>query len=127
MKSMMPPKTVIDDYIEGFPADVQVRLVKLRATIRRQAPDAVEKLSYRMPTFHLNGNLVHFAAFDHHIGFYPTPSGIVAFGRELARYKSSKGAVQFPHNEALPLELIARIVAFRVAECVQKGAKRRRP
>ncbi len=127
MKSTMSPRTVIDGYIEGFSSDVQARLVTLRTTVRRQAPDAVEKISYRMPTFYLSGNVVHFAAFDHHIGFYPTPSGITAFGGELAGYKSSKGAVQFPHNEALPLELIARIVAFRVAECVQKGAKRRRP
>lgn len=127
MKKGERPRTVIDDYIEGFPSDVQARLVKIRATIQRQAPEAVEKISYRMPTFYLNGNLVHFAAFDHHIGFYPTPSGIAAFGGELAGYKSSKGAVQFPHNEALPLELIARVVAFRVADCVPKGAKRRRP
>ncbi|MEP6621634.1 MAG: DUF1801 domain-containing protein [bacterium] len=124
MKSTRSPRTVIDDYIEGFGSDVQARLVKLRATIRLQAPDAVEKISYRMPTFYLNGNLVHFAAFDHHIGFYPTPSGIVAFEGELTGYKSSKGAVQFPHNEPLPLELIARIVAFRVAECAQKRATR---
>ena len=126
MKSSQPLRTTIDDYIEGCPAGVQARLRKLRETIRRTAPDAVEKISYRMPTFYLNGNLVHFAAFDHHIGFYPTPSGIAAFRAELAGYTSSKGAVQFPHSEPLPLALIAQIVAFRVSECVQKGAKQRR-
>src|SRR4051812_41891950 len=119
MTSSQPMRTTIDDYIEGFPSDVQARLRRLRATIRRTAPDAVEKISYRMPTFYLNGNLVHFAAFDHHIGFYPTPSGIEAFRAELAGYPSSKGAVQFAHSEPLPLALIAKIVAYRVAECVQ--------
>lgn len=119
--------SAIDDYIEGFSSAVQARLRKLRATIRRAAPEATEKISYRMPTFYLHGNLVHFAAFDHHIGFYPTPRGIAAFGSELAAYKTSKGAVQFPHSEPLPLELIGRIVAFRVTECLQKqtGARNR--
>jgi uncharacterized protein YdhG (YjbR/CyaY superfamily) len=105
---------------------VQARLRKIRATIRRGAPEAVEKISYGMPTFYLHRNLVHFAAFDHHIGFYPTPSGIARFLVELEGYKSSKGAVQFPHSEPLPLALIAQIVEFRVAECVQESGKRSR-
>lgn len=124
MTSTSSPKTVIDDYIESFPADVQARLVRIRATIRRHAGDAVEKISYGMPTFYLDGNLVHFAAFEHHIGFYPAPSGIAAFKDELAGYKNSKGAVQFPHDQALPLALIGKIVAFRVAESKARPRKK---
>jgi uncharacterized protein YdhG (YjbR/CyaY superfamily) len=106
----------IDDYIRGFPPRVRAILSELRSTIRRAAPQATEKISYRMPTFYLNGNLVHFAAYEHHIGFYPAPSGIARFKKELARYKSAKGSVQFPLDEPLPIELIAAIVEFRVAE-----------
>lgn len=106
----------IDDYIASFPQEVQVILEKLRQTIRQAAPDATEKISYQMPTFYLNGNLVHFAAYKNHIGFYPAPSGIVAFQDELTKYKTSKGAIQFPINEALPLALVKKIVAFRVKE-----------
>ena len=124
MSSSKPSSTTIDDYIEGFPSRVQARLRKIRATIRRGAPEAVEKLSYGMPTFYLHRNLVHFAAFDHHIGFYPTPSAIARFRVELAGYKSSKGAVQFLHSKPLPLALVARIVEFRVAECVRESEKK---
>ena len=106
----------IDEYIATFPEDIQVILKQMRATIRAAAPEATEKISYQMPTFYLKGNLVHFAAFKSHIGFYPAPSGIEAFQQELAGYKSSKGAVQFPIGEPLPLELISRIVKFRVEE-----------
>ncbi|NCC34429.1 MAG: hypothetical protein EOM24_20805 [Chloroflexia bacterium] len=108
---------------------MQTRLQALRAAIRAAAPEAEEAISYQMPTFRLHGNLVHFAAFKGHIGFYPTPSGIAAFEERLARYKSSKGAVQFPLDEPLPLDLVAEMVRFRVAENIAaaeaKAAKRR--
>lgn len=106
----------IDEYIASFPKDIQALLETMRATIRSAAPESEETISYGMPTFRLKGNLVHFAAFKHHIGFYPVPSGIEAFKQELAPYKSAKGSVQFPLNQPLPLDLISRIVTFRVAE-----------
>lgn len=106
----------IDQYIESFPGGVQKLLTELRSTIRQAAPEAVEKISYRMPTFYLRGNLVHFAAFSRHIGFYPGPSAIVAFQDELKGYKWAKGSVQFPLDRPLPLDLITRIVRFRVEE-----------
>ncbi len=112
--------TNIDEYIRGFPQPVQQKLAQLRAIIHKHAPLANEKISYQMPTFYLNGNLVHFAAYKHHIGFYPTPSGITRFRRELSDYKSSKGAVQFPLDQPLPVELISRIVEFRVQENSRK-------
>ncbi|OHD68634.1 MAG: hypothetical protein A2177_15215 [Spirochaetes bacterium RBG_13_68_11] len=106
----------IDAYIRTFPKTVQVKLQQLRRIVARAAPGAAEKISYGMPTFFQNGNLVHFAAYTRHIGFYPTPSAIEAFARELAKYKSSKGAVQFPLDEPLPADLIRRMVEFRVKE-----------
>ena len=112
----------IDEYIATFPEDIQKILEELRQTIKASAPEASEKISYQMPTFFLKGNLVHFAAHPHHIGFYPTPSGIEAFQQELSVYKSSKGAVQFPIDQPLPLELIARIVKFRVGENLKNAA-----
>jgi uncharacterized protein YdhG (YjbR/CyaY superfamily) len=131
MKPSPTDVTTIDDYIQGFPADVKAILSELRSTIRQSAPQAVEKISYRIPTFYLNGNLVHFAAFERHIGFYPGPSGIARFKKELAKYKSAKGSVQFPLDEPLPLELIAAIVEFRVGESSRKQSKvrtgKRRP
>ena len=110
----------IDEYIAGFPDDIQVILQKIRATIRRAAPDAEEAIKYQMPTFVLKGNLVHFAAFKHHIGLYPTPSGIETFKKELAAYQSSKGAVQFPLDKPIPYGLIGRIVKYRVKENLEK-------
>lgn len=118
------PET-IDDYIGQFPAEVQEKLHTLRKVIRESAPDAEEKISYRMPTFALEGNLVHFAAFTNHIGFYPEPSGIEAFLDELARYKGAKGSVQFPMNEPLPYELISRIVKYRVAENLRRAEEKK--
>ena len=115
--------TTIDEYISGFPSDVQVVLQTLRQTIHQAAPDAVEKISYGMPTFTLKGNLVHFGAFKTHIGFYPTPSGIENFKDELAVYKGAKGSVQFPLDEPLPLDLVRRIVEFRVEENLAKAGK----
>lgn len=115
--------TTIDEYISGFPSDVQSVLQTLRQTIHQAAPDALEKISYGMPTFTLKGNLVHFGAFKTHIGFYPTPSGIENFKDELAVYKGAKGSVQFPLDEPLPLDLVRRIVEFRVEENLAKAGK----
>lgn len=106
----------IDDYMLQFPKDIQKLLKQMRSTIKKTAPKAEEAMKYGIPTFVLNGNLVHFAAYKNHIGFYPAPSGLLAFKKEIARYKSSKGAVQFPIEEPLPLDLISKIVKFRVAE-----------
>ncbi len=113
----------IDDYIRSFPIEIQNNLIKLRAIIHKAAPEAIEKISYGMPTFYLNGNLVHFAAYKKHIGFYPTSSGIAEFTGELKGYKTSKGTVQFPINQPLPMELIKKIVKFRVNENTQRANK----
>ena len=106
----------IDDYILNCDPDVQEKLRQLRMVIKEAAPEATEKISWKMPTFVLYGNLVFFAAFKKHIGFYPLPSGIEAFKDELSKYKSSKGSVQFPLNKPLPFELISRMVKARVDE-----------
>lgn len=113
----------IDAYIADYPPGIQEKLEAMRRTIRGAAPEAKEIISYQMPTFYLNGNLVHFAAFKQHIGFYPAPSGIEAFREELAAYKGAKGSVQFPLDQPLPLELVRRIVAFRAEENLAKGKK----
>ena len=125
MKTPASTSKAIDEYIASFPPEVRARLGKLRATIKRHAPAAEERISYGIPTFFLNGNLVHFAAFARHVGFYPGPSGIAAFQDALSRYKSAKGSVQFPHDEPLPLDLVADVVKFRVAE--SSGRKTTRP
>lgn len=107
----------VDQYIKQFPKDVQVILEGLRSKIKQLAPEAVEVISYGMPTFKLNGkNLVHFAAYKNHIGFYPTPSPIEAFQKELSGYKTSKGAIQFPIDKPLPMDLIERLVKNRVEQ-----------
>lgn len=121
------PPGSIDEYISSFPADVQRILMELRRTIQEAAPDAEETINYQMPTFTLNGNLVHFAAFKNHIGFYPTPTGIEAFQDELSAYKGAKGSVQFPIDQPLPLALIRRIVEFRVKENSQRKSKKKAP
>jgi len=118
--------STIDEYIRQFPRDVQKKLSDLRAAICRAAPDAAEKISYRMPTFFQKKNLVHFAAYEHHIGFYPAASGIAAFKDEMTNYVTSKGAVQFPIDEPLPLALVARIVKFRVAENESKASTKKK-
>lgn len=118
--------TTIDEYIAAFPADIQTILQKIRATIRKAAPDATEAISYRMPTFKLNGNLVHFAAFKNHIGFYPVPSGIEKFKKELSVYKGAKGSAQFPLDKPIPYGLIGRIVKFRVKENLEKAKAKRK-
>jgi len=111
----------IDSYISSFPEETQKILEKLRATIRKAAPEAKETINYGMPTFTLKGNLVHFAAFKNHIGFYPTPSGIESFKKELSAYEGAKGSVKFPIDKPLPLDLISEIVKFRVKETLQKS------
>jgi len=119
----------IDRYIGTFPKEVQKKLEELRDAIKRNAPKAIEKISYQMPTFFYNGNLVYFAAYAHHIGFYPSPSGISAFERQLKKYKHAKGSVQFPLDKPLPIALIEKIVAYRYQENeenAQNGKGRKR-
>jgi uncharacterized protein YdhG (YjbR/CyaY superfamily) len=118
-----PGYTTIDEYIQTFPKETQKRLRAIRKLISKLAPGATEKISYQMPTFYLNGNLIHFAAFAHHIGLYPTPSGVEEFKRELSKYKQGKGSVQFPLDEPLPLDLRGRIVKFRVEKNTRKAKK----
>jgi len=115
----------IDEYISMFPDEVQTILNQVRQTIRGAAPEAGETINYQMPTFTLNGNLVHFAAFKTHIGFYPTPTGIEAFKEELAPYKGAKGSVQFPIDQPVPLSLIRRIVEYRVKENLERKPKKK--
>jgi len=122
------PAKNIDEYISVFPADVQKRMQELRATIAKAAPQADETINYAIPTFQLNGNLVHFAGYKGHIGFYPAASGIAAFKKELAAYEGAKGSVQFPLDKPLPLSLVTKIVKFRVKENLEKAsAKIKKP
>jgi uncharacterized protein YdhG (YjbR/CyaY superfamily) len=116
----MPIKT-IDEYIANFPKETQAILQKIRKTIQKAAPKAEETINYAIPTFTLEGNLVHFAGFKEHIGFYPTPSGIEKFKKELSAYEWAKGSVKFPLNQPIPYELIGRITAFRVKENLEKA------
>ena len=125
MKAADATPASVDDYIAAFPRDVQMVLQRVRATIKSAAPDAMETIKYRVPTFVLNENLVHFAAFKHHVGFYPAPSAIAKFRNELSAYKSAKGSVQFPIDQPMPLGLIKKIVKFRVQEV--RGKARPRP
>ena len=116
----------INEYIAGFSKPVQEILEKLRATIRKAAPGAEETINYAIPTFTLNGNLVHFAAFKNHIGFYPAPSGIEAFKKELSVYEGAKGSVQFPIDKPLPLSLVTKIVKFRVKENLERAKAKKK-
>jgi uncharacterized protein YdhG (YjbR/CyaY superfamily) len=111
----------IDEYIADFPDDVQKILEKIRITIRKAAPDAEETINYQIPTFTLKGNLVHFAAFKKHIGFYPAPTGIEKFKKELSVYEGAKGSVQFPLDKPIPFDLIGKIVKFRVKENLERA------
>lgn len=110
----------VDIYIAGFPAEVQELLQQLRDTIRKEAPEAEEVISYQMPAYKLNGILVYFAGYKNHIGFYPAGSGIENFGRKLSGYKTSKGTVQFPIDQPLPIDLISEMVKFRVSENLER-------
>ncbi|GGF92897.1 iron chaperone [Paenibacillus aceti] len=114
----------IDHYISTFPPDIQEILEKIRQVIREAAPEAVEKISYQMPTFAQQGNVVHFAAFKNHIGFYPAPSGIDEFEQELAPYKAGKGTIQFPFGQPIPYDLITKIVKFQVYENIAKAERK---
>jgi uncharacterized protein YdhG (YjbR/CyaY superfamily) len=116
MQTKKNQSTMIDEYISKFPKDVRDVLEELRLAIKKTAPKAKETIRYGIPTFTLNGNLVHFAAFKNHIGFYPTPSAIEAFKKELSPFKQSKGTVQFPLDKPIPLELVKKIVDFRVQQ-----------
>lgn len=116
MDSLKATITTIDEYIVGFPEGVQQKLNQLRAVIKAHAPEAIERISYQMPTFSQNGNLVHFAVHKKHIGFYPAPSGVEKFSKDLSAYEGSKGAVRFPLDKPIPYELVGRIVEFRVKE-----------
>lgn len=122
----MEKPATIDDYIAAYPADVQEILQKVRETIKTAVPQATEAISYGMPTFKLNGNLVHFGAFKSHLGFYPIPSGMEQFQAELAPFKSGKGSVQFPFDQPMPYELITRIAQFRAAENLEKAAAKKK-
>jgi uncharacterized protein YdhG (YjbR/CyaY superfamily) len=124
MKVIMDNKnidfTTMDEYIATFPKEMQSSLKELREVIKEEAPDAEERISYRMPAFFLNGVLVYFAGFKHHIGFYPTASGIQNFKKEISAYKNSKGAVQFPIDKPIPFDLVRKIVKFRASENLKK-------
>ena len=110
----------INEYISEFPEEIRVILEQIRETIQQAAPEAKEAVRYGMPTFVLNGNLVHFAAYKNHIGFYPAPSGIDAYLDELAVYRSGKGTIQFPLDKPIPIHLIQKVVEFRVKENLGK-------
>lgn len=125
MNSDQTAPQTIDDYIAGFSPDVQKILEQIRLTIRQAAPEAAEAIKYQIPTFTLNGNLVHFAAFKRHIGFYPTPTGTEKFQEALSIYESGKGSVRFPLDKPIPYDLIADIVRFRVQENLKKAAAKR--
>ena len=114
----------VDAYIAGFPKDIQAILNNVRATIQKAAPKAEETINYGIPTFTLNGNLVHFAAFKAHIGFYPTPSGIEHFKKELSAYEGAKGSVKFPLDKPIPYKLITKIVKFRVKENIVRAEEK---
>ena len=126
MQILQTAPTTIDEYIADFPRDVQEILEKIRLTIRIAAPDAEETIKYRMPTFTLKGNLVYFAAFKKHIGFYPVPTGIEAFKSELSAYEGGKGSVKFPLDRPIPFDLISRIVKFRVKENLERAKMKRK-
>jgi uncharacterized protein YdhG (YjbR/CyaY superfamily) len=113
----------IDEYIAEFPENIRNILEEFRRVIREAAPQAKEAMRYGIPTFRLNGNLVHFAAFKNHIGFYPTPSAIKAFNKELAPYKQAKGSVQFPIGSPVPYDIVRKIVIYRVEESLETGKK----
>ncbi len=117
----MKKETGVEAYISSFPAVVQEKLNSIRREIKKSVPNADECMCYGIPTFKLNGNLVHYAAYENHIGFYPGPSGISGFKKELSKYKTSKGTVQFPMDKMIPFSLIKKIVRFRVKENLDKS------
>ena len=126
MKTDHPAPQTIDDYIADFPPEVQAILERIRATIRKAAPGAEEAIKYRLPTFVLKGNLVHFGAFKKHIGFYATPTGNRKFQDELSAYPGAKGSVQFPLDKPIPFGLVSKMVKFRVKENLARSAAKRK-
>ena len=121
MESKKVGFTSIDEYITTFPKEIQIKMEQLRVTIKAAAPEAEEIISYQIPTFYLKGNLVHFAVYKKHIGFYPTPSAIKQFQKELSQYELGKGTIKFPISKTIPFDLIKRIVKFRVKENLEKS------
>lgn len=117
----MKTSNTIDEYIAQYPKEVQLVLEKMRKTIHEVVPEASENISYGIPTFKLNGNLVHFGAFKKHVGFFPGSSGVAAFQKELTQYVTSKGTIQFQLNEPIPYDLIKKITEFRVKEQLKKN------
>jgi uncharacterized protein YdhG (YjbR/CyaY superfamily) len=126
MKNKAAKATTIDEYISGFPRDIQRLLKQVRSTIRKAAPAAQETISYRVPAFMFEGSLVYFAAFKNHIGFFPTSSGITHFKNELSAYESAKGSVRFPLDQPIPLDLITKITRFRVKENQARAKAKRK-
>lgn len=116
----------VDEYIAGFPQATQKLLKQMREAIQKAAPEAEECISYKMPAYKLQGPLVYFAGYDGHIGFYATPSGNIAFKKELAKYKVGKGSIQFPLDQALPIRLIANMVKARAKENLAKAALKKK-
>jgi len=116
----------VDEYIKQYPLDIQLILNQIRSTIRKAAPKAIERISYQMPTYSQNGNLVYFAAHKHHIGLYPTAKAIIAFSKELSPYKIAKGSIQFPIDKQIPLDIIKKIVLYRIKENEKKQLKNKR-
>lgn len=126
MKTHKTIPATIDEYIAEYPPEIQRILQKIRKTVRNAAPDAKETIGYRIPTFRLEGNLVHFAAFKNHIGFYPTPTGTETFKKELSVYESGKGSVRFPLDKPVPYALITKIVKFRTKENLKRAEAKRK-
>jgi len=120
MKEKQKTAETIDEYIAGFPKEIQTILTKIRLTVRKAAPQAAEAIKYQIPTFVQNGNLVHFAAYKHHIGFYPTSRAITKFKKELSPYAGAKGTVRFPLDKPIPLGLISKVVKSRVKDNLTK-------
>ena len=116
MEVNKPKFKTTDEYIEQFSPEIQELLTKVKNVIKEAVPEATEKISYQMPTYYLHGNLVHFAAYKQHIGFYPTPGGVEAFKDQLTSFKTSKGAIQFPLDQPLPFELISEMAKYRASE-----------
>jgi uncharacterized protein YdhG (YjbR/CyaY superfamily) len=124
MKSTESSSQEVESFISRYPAEVQEILYKIRSIIKEVAPDAQEKLNYGIPTFTLNGNLVHYSGFKDHIGFYPTPSGVEKFKKQLSKYEGAKGSVKFPLDQPIPYDLIRKIAEFRVKEQRAKSKKK---
>lgn len=126
MKTTSAPKN-IDEYIAGFPDEVQAILQKIRSTIRKAAPNAEETISYKMPTFNLNGHyLVYFAAYKKHVAIYPVPAGDEKFNQEISAFQSGKGTLQFPLDQPIPYRLISKVVKFSVQDNLAKAAAKRK-